>query len=565
MSRKPKNRPQPAAPPPRKPLSPFVGPALVALVALVATASTVVPDGRGPGITCDELYHVVTGKRLVLAAGEQGLSFFSTDAIRKNFPWVAGGPPMHPPLGHWFLGLSHRVFDAQPGEPTSVAVIPARLGVALTFGLLTLLVGVGTTRAEGPIAGTVAAAAVALVPRVFGHFHLAGLDPITALFCTAALFAVIGADRDGRWWCFALAGCVWGLAMLTRLHGLLLAPPILCWLVMRRRHRAAPGLAAWATAGAATFLLGWPWLWLDPVGNLRLFLGTATDRQAIHVFYGGRVWNDVNVPWHYPWVMFAVALPLGFLLLGLLGVWAKTGSKRREILTAPGYFLLLGTVVWFLAIFSWPGAPVYDGVRLFLPVFPLWAVSIGVGGKWLFEHPRLAGVPRRLRLLGLGGFVALQGIGLILYQPCHLSHYSVLVGGLSGADKLGFEATYWGDSVTEPLLDTAVRHAMTAQHGRPTADEPVVVFAPHLAPFQAPGVAISSPALLESGVSLVGWDRYHPGSASQARYAILYNRKADLAAVPPRWLEAEVVSERLVQGVWLARLVALPTPLGEKP
>ena len=32
-----------------------------------------------------------------------------------------------------------------------------------------------------------------------------------------------------------------------------------------------------------------------------------------------------------------------------------------------------------MLVFSWPGTPVYDGVRLFLMVFPVWAIAAGLG------------------------------------------------------------------------------------------------------------------------------------------------------------------------------------------
>lgn len=522
---------------------------MIAFIATVASLATLAPEAGGPGITCDELINVVNGKRLVLALRQQGFGFFAAENIRRNFPWEPGGPPMHPPLGNWILGAVHHLFDPDPDNPASVSVVPARFGLPLVFGLLALLVGLATARAEGTTAGTVAAAAVVLVPRVFGHSHLAGLDPITALFCTAALFAVIEAERRGtRGGPFALAGVVWGLAMLTRLHGLLLAPPVVVWLVWRMRRRALLPLAAWGTTGAATFFAGWPWLWLAPVEHLKQFLGTATRRQAVHVYYLGRIWDDVDVPWHYPWVMFMLALPVGLLLLGLVGVWVK----RRDLHSAPGFVLLIGTLVWLLSVFSWPGTPVYDGVRLFLPVFPLWAVAVGVGAAWLIERPVLQRFSPSARGLGVGLFVGLQGVGLIVHHPCQLSHYSLLIGGLAGADRVGMEATYWGDSVSETLLAEAAR---AAPGGR-------ILFAPNLAPFQSPAVEIFSPSLTNAQVRVLGWDPARPDLAAGCRIAVVYHRKADLSAIPPSWWEGDVLMERRQQGVWLARLIRLPDRVG---
>jgi len=537
-----RNNPTPLAPA-RPGLRLAAGPAAVAVLTVLGVTATLAPHRGGPGATCDELYHVAAGKRLVLAIRHEGLGFFSPESIRRNFPWRPGGPPVHPPLGNWILGWTHHLFDPAPEEPNVVSLAAARFAPALGLGLLTFLVGLWMAVAEGPFCGTVAAAAVPLVPRVFGHGHLAALDLLTAAFFTAALVALAEAvRRGGRPRQLAAAGVVWGLAMLVRLHGLLLLPTAALWLVWRLRRRAGPALAAWLLAGGATFFVGWPWLWLAPIAHLRLFLASATGRQPLRVFYAGQVWADHDVPWHYPLVMFLVALPVGLLLLGGLGLWAK----RRQQAADTGYWLAIGTLAFLLGLFAWPGVPVYDGVRLFLMVFPLWAISVGVGAKWVVEQQAWKSIGERVRMGLVGMFVLLQGVPLAVFHPLQLSHYSLLVGGLAGAERLGFESTYWGDAVTEPLLAVAAAGVPGER----------VLYGPNLAPFQAPAVQISSPSLLDGGVELVGWE---PAAREVAdcRIGVFYRRKADLGEIPRRFWDAEVLAERRVQGVWLARVVRL--------
>jgi hypothetical protein len=184
---------------------------------------------------------------------------------------------------------------------------------------------------------------------------------------------------------------------------------------------------------------------------------------------------------------------------------------------------------------------------LFLMVFPLWAVWVGIGARWLIERPIVAAWPPRLRYGILAAFVALQGTGLIVYHPCQLSYYNLLVGGLPGAKRLGFEVTYWGDTVREPMLAEAAR----LSRGGP------ILFAPNLASFQAPAVTVTSPALQETGAALVGWDPSDAKAAAGCRYAIVYHRRADLAGAEWILKQGKVVMEFQNQGVWLARLVEL--------
>ncbi len=475
------------------------GPALLGLLATLAVLLTLAPEMGGPGITCDEPYQVAYGKSLVWAWRQQGLAFFKPQNIARNFGWQPGGPPVHPPLGNWLLGWTHHLFDTAPDNPAGVAIVGARFAPALAFGLLVWLVGAWTARMEGYLAGTAAAASVAVVPRLFAHAHLAALDMFTALSVTAAAAAVARAEaRQARWWRFGLAGVVWGLAMLVRLHGVLMALPVAAWLVWRLRRRVLVPLAAWLAAGILTVYAAWPWLWLAPWSNLRLYLASGSQRQPIHVFYWAQVWADREVPRHYAPIVFLAALPAGLLLLGLAGWWA-----RRRLARAPAGVVLAALLGLFLvAVFCLPGTPVYDGERLFLPVFPLWAIGAGIGARWLIEHPRLQ-ARRRLVALATALGIALQGCGIVLYHPCQLSHYSALVGGLAGAERLGFEVDYWGAGLTESLLAEAARRAAGGK----------LLLVPNLAPYQAPGIQISSASLTERQVTLVGWNRWRAQEA----------------------------------------------------
>jgi hypothetical protein len=546
-------------------------------------------------MTCDELYHVALGKTLVTALRHEGLTFFSPRHIAENFNWPADGPPVQSPLGSWILGWTHYLLDPSPDDPAVISIAAARFAPAVAFGLLVLLVGWTATRWDGPIAGTVASAATFFVPRMFGHAHFAALDMLTALWFTAAVLATAEAvRRGGRWWAMGLAGAVWGLAMLTRLHGLLLALPAIAWIVYRFRWQSALPACIWTLAGVGTLLAGWPWLWLDPWHRFWRFAGTGIHRQAVHVFYAGRVWDDRAVPWHYPLVMFVLALPLGLLILGGLGIWLQRPAAARAhgseytpcavpdgtrrvptvVDSDPSYRFVLGTLLFVLGVFTLPGVPVYDGVRLFLMAFPLWALLAGAGGRWLVDHPRLRAWPARgkrgqtplvrsirravpvkgacppfpqatRRLWLLGCFVALQAAGLVVYHPCPLSHYNLLVGGLWGAEKLGFEVTYWGDAVDESLLqDVAVR-----------APGERIVFGPNLAPFQAVGVSFASKSLAEARVTIVGWDGSWRSPPPGCRFGVFYHRRADLERILPAIRGGRVVASRSCQGVWLAEVL----------
>lgn len=535
---------------------------LAGVLCTVVTAVDLAPEHGGPGVTCDEFYHVSYGKRLVASLLANGLDFFRPLCISETFAWRRDGPPVHPPLGNWILGWANWLFDPQPLDLSRTAITPARLGTAVCFGCLAFLVGLFSLRRDGLLGGMAAAFSLVCMPRLFGHAHLAALDLITALTCTSTILAILWAGEGQGLSRFALAGVVWGLALLTRFHALLCLPPVFCHLIWRCRRQAGLPLIVWSAAGLGTFFLGWPWLWLDPLGHLQQYLVSSTQRVPIHTFYLGRIWNDTAVPWHYPWVMFLVTLPPGILFLGLLGI-SRLCTKRRSRLNSgkdPGEqdsaaWLVVGTIGLFLLVFSIPGVPVYDGVRLFLPVYPLWAILVGRGTRALRQIvTSSSGSPGRGPVLGTSlvcVFLALQATGGVWFRPVWLSYYNCLVGGLWGAERLGFELNYWGDALTEEILCDA---ASRVPEGEP------LFFAPSLAPYQAAGIVAGSPGLIERSVPLREWPAEVPGAPAETRWVLIYRRRADLPEPFPGRPDPEPVSEVSRQGVWLARLVRIAPP-----
>jgi len=209
---------------------------LVAVLCTVVTAIDIAPETGRPGVTCDEFYHVSYGKRLVASLLANGLDFFRPLCISQTFGWRRGGPPVHPPLGNWILGWANWLFDPKPLDPLPTAIAPARLGTAVCFGCLAFIVGLFCMRRYGLVGGMSAAFSLVCMPRLFGHAHLAALDLITAFTCTRTIVAIIWAGEKQALYRFALAGVVWGLALLTRFHALLCFPPILCYMICRLRH-----------------------------------------------------------------------------------------------------------------------------------------------------------------------------------------------------------------------------------------------------------------------------------------------------------------------------------------
>lgn len=539
----------PTSPPRHWPLPLTIALAAALLVVATLDSSGSVPQlGEGPGLTFDETFNVQMGVYHVQAVREYGLALLHPDSVREIFGNPAYNPD-HPPLGRLVLGVAHEITRTwlNPDAPEqSVCVTCARFGAALAFAATVFLVGWMTSRWCGRAAGVIAALSILLMPRLFAHGHLAALESFVNLTYVATILWVgerWNSEKPPGWRPTLIGGVLFGLCLLTKIQAVLLPVPIGLWALWRWRLRAVVPMLVFGLTGLAVFFAGWPWLWLDPIAHLSEYFGRATDRQTLYCWYMNHKWPDVDVPWHYPVVMFAVTVPIGLHLLGVLGsLPGRTcvkGTQELEGVEAghcPEFSrgLLLLNVVWPLVFFALPAITVYDGTRLFLMVFPLWAILTGAGGAWLMHWISRRWSPRR-SVMAMAILLAAQSYGLMTTHPLGLSYYNLLAGGPGGAAKLGFEATYWGDSVTRSLLDQIANQMQPGE---------VLHVAPVLHPFQLEELRAQSPALRERNIELRPYDDTLGESIDRV---LVIRRWADawasLTPAPEGWLIGEVVRD----------------------
>jgi 4-amino-4-deoxy-L-arabinose transferase-like glycosyltransferase len=512
----------------------FWTPGRLALALGMATGLAVLLTLGDPGLTIDEPLDVRPGRTYVATLRARGWHFFDRDVVDAVYRDNAE----HPPLGRWLLGIASTL--GEPFEvllwgkdPVGQYVLSGRLAPATAFAVLVGLVVVATARHYGRGAGLVAGLALVAMPRVFAHAHLAALDTFISLFWTLALLRVecaLGRPRPVV--AMAGGGVFLALALLTKIHAWFLIPIVGVWALTRlRRARALAAVTAWTATGFALFVLGWPWLWYDFVPRLHNYWGTGIVRVAIQVQYFGRVYVDRDVPWHYPWFYFAVTVPVGLHALGVLGLVQGVRNRRAD----PFPLLLAGSIGVFLVLFSLR-VPVYDGERLFLLVFPLWAILIGRGfaSAWSAASRR-PGLRWALKVVLL-----VQGYGVVALHPFGLSYYNALVGGLPGAERLGLELTYWGDAVDRILLDRLVRDL--------PPDAPAAL-APTLYPGQ--GAQTTNRTMFRRGLVLQDEE-----AAPRTPWVVVYRRTAYWSPELRERLSRNLpVFTRSRQGVWLSGIV----------
>ncbi|MGW8283614.1 MAG: hypothetical protein ACWGON_09970, partial [Gemmatimonadota bacterium] len=245
--------------------------------------------------------------------------------------------------------------------------------------------------------------------------------------------------------------------MGTKFTGWLLPVPLLVWAVLERRWWT------WFVVVPCALIVWYlfvPPSWSDPLGAVARLFTESLSRELtapMTTFYLGTTFPYV-VPWHQSIVMLLVTVPLGILVLSLVGIFDAARSRKIMRPADPRAALsrlCLLHVGFFLAVMALPGSPNHDGVRLFLPAFPFVALLAGLGfGRLIDLAQRWLDRPASI-LVGLvlaSAYFLPAWWQTVRVSPYYLSYYNELIGGLRGAERAGMELSYWYDAMTPEFL-----------------------------------------------------------------------------------------------------------------
>jgi 4-amino-4-deoxy-L-arabinose transferase-like glycosyltransferase len=409
----------------------------------VAVALSVLFTADDYGITTDEPIYMGQGQRIAGWLRDSATSFANRDFLtpfRKEIvdkAWYAG-KDQQPPLVKALSGILGMVLPGGLG-----ATAPLRAPGAILFAAAVTALYIFCSARWRVRAGLAAALSLFLLPRAFAHAHYATLDiPVASLALLTAL-AFWKTGETGRWGWAVLTGLLFGLALLAKLNALLLLPALLLWSVIWQRKAMLMKAVAMVAIGPAAFLLGWPWLWHSPILRFVDYVTFHVSHYPVDVYYLGKTYH--YAPWHYPFVLTGVTVPVAVLALMVIGILVALARARH----GSAETLLLVMAAAHLLVSALPQAPKYNGVRLFMPAFPFLAGLAGLG----FERFTAAVESALQRLPALARWVApLAGIGIFASaavavvgtHPYQLAYYNALVGGMKGARKAGLETIYWG-------------------------------------------------------------------------------------------------------------------------
>ncbi|MFQ6097696.1 MAG: ArnT family glycosyltransferase, partial [Armatimonadota bacterium] len=390
---------------------------IVLLGALAAAWATtyamILPLGGGP----DEPAHL----QLIRFVAETGrLYTFGVDDAR------AGYEVQQPPL-YYVIGAAVAKALAPLGPRRlqyALRLISVAIGTAVTFlAWATARRALSRDRRQGPCdaddapnddpAPFVAAAFAGLLPHVLLLASIVNNDAAAMLFWSLALLAIVRAMDVSAWSRWALAGAVVGLAILSKLSGLVLIPVLLAAAGLAARRLRSPSefaKAAGASLAACALVSGW-WFARCYALSGRLITSNVTPFSILtQPMYEPQrrkfIWMAIKGPYLSFWAQMgwlpATVAPAVYVILSVLALAAGLGllllvrrsrgpaAPRLDRLAVMVTAALCVAVVLYAYVFL-RNFYMHEGGRYMMPAIVAFAVLVAAGlREWAKESAAAA-------------------------------------------------------------------------------------------------------------------------------------------------------------------------------
>lgn len=367
----------------------------------------------------------------------------SMRAINKTFQ--VSDYDIHPPLRKLAAGLTHELFtnrlkilDNTRGYRVSslLFVIP--------FVFVYTYIAIGQL---GLLPGILVPFMYSFMPHVLFLTPLVTMDyAIAALWFMTVVMIMKGVKHLG-WLVFS--GLLIGSVLLTKLHGFLLLVPVGVYWIVYYRHKkfqAQIDRPPWKELrklflvfgiSFAVYFVGWPWLWTAPFTHIGEYFRLQLVHGSVPVYVFGHMYERVG--WWYALLMFLTTTPVFVLILFLIGaIFAIRKGRTWDR-------IMLANAIYPIAFFSLPWVYRYDWIRLFLMSFPFVCLLAGRGISVIIGSLRSSLRVSALCIIFVF-WVATVYHSVIRIHPWESAYYNELVGGISGASRLGFETEFWGNA-----------------------------------------------------------------------------------------------------------------------
>jgi Dolichyl-phosphate-mannose-protein mannosyltransferase len=405
----------------------------------------------------------------------------------------------------YYYGGGFDLVAAVAAKFLPLTLFETRRLVGAALGILGLLVTwrIGR-RVGGPPAGLIALVLLAACPLYYGHMFMNPKDSPFALAMAILLLGLVRCFEDYPRVSIAtatLAGTGFGLSIGSRIMGAFAAIDALAALalIFPLEYRALGIRQAGARLGH--FLLAlvpatvlayalmafiWPWSVAAPLNPLRAveYFSRFFEKPWQELF-DGRVISVPDMPRSYLPILFAIKLPVIFLVLGLGGAaGALVAACRRTVAFNRRAVLLLVALAALLpvAVTVALRPAMYNGIRHFVFVLPPFAVLGGLAGMFLVEI-----AARRFRFAPIAAAVVLLAgtavpvAHMIRLHPFEYTYFNDFSGGVTAA-RGRYMLDYWGLSfkqASQALLASLAERHESKPHDRRWK---IAVCGPHRSP-----------------------------------------------------------------------------------
>ncbi|MDR2642201.1 MAG: glycosyltransferase family 39 protein [Planctomycetaceae bacterium] len=311
---------------------------------------------------------------------------------------------------------------------------------------------------------------VLLIPRLFAVLQMATWDScfIASWICCLAAFQ-IPFKNVGR---AVIFGFCLGLAFSAKFTGFAIPIPFAIWAIIvlsldksLRKFVHLKHLIIVTIISTATFILFNPPFWSNPfTGVHRFFLLNIYREINIPIMFIGQLY-DLHHPLPFYNTIFwtIITIPAGLFLFFIVGCCSILfGAIKCNEISESGLsrwrfgLLLFLNMIILLLVRALPGMPVHDGVRLFVGAYIFLGIIAGIGAAEIWQTKKIAGIfvtKKFFRQICTLIIFAVSLFNMFWYAPQWLSFYNFMVGGLSGATRIGMEPTYYWDGFDREVID----------------------------------------------------------------------------------------------------------------
>ncbi|MGF1573098.1 MAG: ArnT family glycosyltransferase [Sumerlaeia bacterium] len=430
---------------------------LISASLFIGTLALLLSTNSAYAMVWDEGFYYPTYKLVSqwfgLLITSPGLAF-SYQGIFDHWAEIRELPPITKYLGALSTSL----------VPFQNPLLSMRLLFMVLFGLTVVLVYC-ISRLLNPnstfFTCTIPAIFYLLHPRLFAHGHIAATETVFAFITALSILVVILKMND--YLRISLIIFVIVLACGTKVNGLILCTALFFYylILIFSIYKSSKEKLEFKKIGFALMLLIlapfllyfiWPWMWHDTFPRLQEYWSFIRDHAHLGTWYLGNQYNvgEKLIPWHYPIVITLATIPITFFLASLFGIilYMKALLQHKIEFTSPWLYIVL-LVLGPYGSMILMGAPKYDGIRLFLPVY----IPLGLFIP-LFIH-RIQEVQSKYYPYIISVFFLLLFIETLPNLRVGLNYYNKPTKLLSNnGAEFPFETAYWMESIHPEVFES---------------------------------------------------------------------------------------------------------------